>query len=251
MATTPPPQPSDADAAERWWERAFGAEYLEVYAHRSDVLARAEVESLLPRLRNAPGPILDACCGNARHLAQLREAGLTAFGFDLSPHLLAAAAGRERCRGALARCDMRAPPFAQGWGAVLLLFTAFGYFDDDQNAACLRALGGLLAPGGWLLLDLPDPARLQSTLVPESRRMTAAGVELVERRRISGRRVIKDVEYRGAASPHASYRESVRLYAVAEISDMASACGLSLVETWPGLLGPRATDGRQVCWLKK
>jgi SAM-dependent methyltransferase len=229
-----------------WWERAFGPGYLEIYAHRDDRLARAEIEAILPRLRSAPGPVLDACCGAGRHLAELRASGLAAVGFDLSAPLLAAAADRPRCAGAIARCDVRIPAFASGWGAILLLFTAFGYFDDAGNAACLRSLARLLAPGGWLLLDLPEPEALRRGLVPRSERVTACGEAVQERRRIEGSRVIKDIAYRGER-----YHESVRLYERTEIAELARGAGLGVVETWPSLRGPERDDGRQVLWLRR
>jgi SAM-dependent methyltransferase len=236
----------DPGACQPWWERAFGPGYLEIYAHRDDRLARDEVEAILPRLRDAPGPVLDACCGHARHLAELRAAGIAALGFDLSAPLLAAATRRPLCAGRLARCDVRAPAFASGWGAILLLFTAFGYFDDDGNAACLRRLARLLAPGGWLLLDLPEPEALSRCLVPRSERITAGGHEVVERRRIEGRRVVKDVAYRGE-----HYQESVRLYARGELDGLARDAELSIVEIWPSLRGADRDEGRQVVWLRR
>jgi SAM-dependent methyltransferase len=233
-----------SDAA--WWESAFGADYLELYAHRDDQLARAEVAAVMPRLSTAPGPVLDACCGHGRHLVELRAAGLPAVGFDLSPHLLAAAARRGRCAGRIARCDMRVTSFTSGFGAVLLLFTAFGYFDDAGNADCLRSLGALLAPGGWLLLDLPDPERLRRGLVPRSSRCTPSGCEAVETRTIDGQRVVKEIAFRGR-----TFRESVRLYAPEEIAALAGGAGLSVIERWPSLRGPGHDDGRCVYWLRR
>lgn len=236
----------DADEADRWWERAFGPAYLSVYHHRDDRLARDETEALLPRLRAAPGPVLDACCGSGRHLGQLRAAGLTAVGFDLSAHLLGHAAQRRGCAGSVARCDMRAPSFAGGFGAVVLLFTAFGYFDDNGNASTFAGLARLVAPGGWMLLDLPDPVRLRAALVPATERACPSGHAVSERRRLDGERVVKEVAYRGER-----WVESVRLYQPSEIAAMASASALSLVETWPGLRGPQHHDGRHVHWLRR
>ena len=129
-----------------WWEQAFGPLYAEVYHHRDDASAALEINGLLPRLREQSGVVIDAACGGGRHLAALRKAGIPALGFDLSPDLLGLAAQRAPCRGHLVRGDLRRPPFAEGsCGAVLLLFTAFGYFDDQGNADCLSALGRLLS----------------------------------------------------------------------------------------------------------
>ncbi len=234
-----------------WWSEAFRAAYLEVYSHRSDAQATAEIAGLLPRLRAAPGPVVDAGCGAGRHLAALRTAGVTAVGFDLSPELLVAATSRPSCAGRLARGDLRAPPLAGGCGAVLCLFTAFGYFDDAGNAACLAALGGLLAPGGWLVLDLPEPAAVRRGLVPASERITAGGWQVRECRRLNGLRIEKEVE---AVPPEGStvrWQESVRLHECSELAEMAGPAGLLWDGAWPGLGGPKDEQDRLVAWLRR
>lgn len=234
-----------------WWSEAFRAAYLEVYGHRSDAQAAAEVAGLLPQLRDVPGPVVDAGCGAGRHLAALRAAGLPAVGFDLSSDLLAAASGRPACSGRLARGDLRAPPLAGGCGAVLCLFTAFGYFDDAGNAACLAALGALLAPGGRLVLDLPEPAALRRGLVPASERVTAGGWRVRERRWLAGSRVEKEVDAMPPAGQAIRWQESVRLHEQGELAAMAGSAGLLWDGAWPGLGGPEDRQGRLVAWLRR
>lgn len=234
-----------------WWNTAFTAAYQEVYHHRSDQQAAAEVAGLLPRLRQAPGPIIDAGCGAGRHLAALRSAGLTAVGFDLSCDLLASARRREACTGRLARGDLRAPPFTDGCGAVLCLFTAFGYFDDQGNADCLAGLARLVAPGGWVLLDLPEPGRLRHRLVPESVRVTPGGWRVSERRRLTADRVEKDVEACPPTGDPVCWHESVRLYGQDELLHLAGGAGLAMDVVWPGLGGPDDQSGRLVAWMRR
>lgn len=234
-----------------WWDAAFRAAYLEVYHHRDDAQAAAEIAGLLPRLRGVPGPVVDAACGAGRHLAALRAAGVSAVGFDLSADLLAAARTRPGGAGRLARGDLRAPPFAGGCGAVLLLFTAFGYFDDAANAACLAALAALLAPGGMLVLDLPEPQRLRDGLVPVSERRTPGGWLVRERRRLDAERVVKRVEAVPPAGEAVSWEERVRIYTPAEVDALARAAGLVVVARWPSLRGPGCDQGRQVSWLSR
>lgn len=235
-----------------WWRGAFADAYADVYAHRDDAAAGAEVAGLLPRLRAAPGPVLDACCGDGRHLAALLRAGVSAWGFDWSPQQAARAQARAECRGRVTRADVRAPAFADGaFGAVALLFTAFGYFEDADNGAVLATLVRTLAPGGWLLLDLPDADRLRATLVPASERRTPAGRSVRERRSLSGRRVEKTVEVREGEVVIASWRESVRLYADDEIRALLAANGLTAVERWASLRGAGMDEGRAVWWARR
>ncbi len=227
-----------------WWREAFGAGYADVYAHRDDASATSEIADLLPRLRDAPGPILDAGCGNGRHLAALRAAGIPAVGFDFSRHQLDAARLRSAVAGRLVRADLRVPPFVEAsWGAVLLLFTGFGYFSDAENAACLARLARLLAPGGWLVLDLPDPEHVRRTLVASSERSIGDGGIVCERRRLVGDRVEKDVEVTSPAGVHA-WHESVHLYDREDIAGMAKDNCMEPVECVGSI-------GRQIHWLRR
>lgn len=233
-----------------WWSEAFRAAYLEVYGHRSDAQAEAEIAGLLPRLRAVPGPVVDAACGAGRHLAALRAAGLPAVGFDLSADLLGVAGRRASCAGRLARADLRAPPFA-GCAAVLCLFTAFGYFDETGNADCLAALTGMLAPGGRLVLDLPDPLAVRAGLVPAGERTTVNGWVVRERRWLAGPRVEKSVEAVPPGGEPIRWQESVRLYAADELRALAGPAGLLWEDAWPGLGGPGEQQGRLVAWLRR
>ena len=229
-----------------WWQAAFGPDYELVYAHRSDDAASAEIAGLLPHL--GAGPVLDACCGNGRHLAALQRAGRSAVGFDYSANLLRSAASRSEVMGRVSRADVRAIPYAGNFSAVLVLFTAFGYFDEADNGIALAALAGQLASGGKLVLDLPDPARVRAGLIPESSK-SVAGLQITEQRRIAGNRVDKDVRIsRVDGSVHA-YTESVRLYSADEITRLASAVGLRVSACWPSLRGAEIDEGRQVWWL--
>ncbi len=233
--------------ADPWWIAAFGPEYLQVYAHRDDGAAAAEVAGLAPLLGD--GPVLDACCGNGRHLAALRQRGILAVGFDYSPTLLTSASARAEVHGRTARADVRAIPFSGNFSAVLVLFTAFGYFDEADNARALAALAGQLAPRGRLLLDLPDPERLRATLVPTSKRQVGE-LRVSERRWLDGLRVLKEVTITRADGSTHAYRESVRLYGAQEIETLAMGAGLLVEACWPGLRGPSSDEGRQAWWLR-
>jgi len=229
-----------------WWQAAFGPDYEQVYAHRSDEAASAEIAGLLPYL--GAGPVLDACCGNGRHLAALQRAGMAAVGFDYSANLLRSAASRSEVMGRVSRADVRAIPYAGNFSAVLVLFTAFGYFDEVDNGVALAALADQLAAGGSLVLDLPDSQRVRAGLVPESAK-SVAGLTIREQRRIEGQRVVKDVHISRADGSVHAYTESVRLYAADEIARLATSVGLRVTACWSSLRGQGIDEGRQVWWL--
>jgi SAM-dependent methyltransferase len=234
-----------------WWQQAFHQDYEELYAHRDDASAAAEIAGIIPRLRQVGGPILDMGCGNGRHLAALRAAGLHAFGCDWSEPLLRKAQQRPAISSLIMRGDMRQPPVTTGWGAVILLFTSFGYFPDDENKRCFQALAGLIKSGGWLLLDVPNKQHVEKNLIPFSEKVISPDKRITEQRSLNGNRVEKLVTIFQNNTRIRSYTESVHLYSIAELAVLAHDAHLTLHDTWPSLRGEHADDQRQVVWLKK
>ncbi len=223
-----------ADLERPWYETAFEDPYLEVYAHRDLASARVEVEGLLARgLWDVRGRLLDLGCGFGRHLLALREHGFDAVGLDRSPGLLARAAtlGDGALRGRLVRGDFRNLPFhARSFEALLMLFSSFGYFSDEENARVLGEIGRILRPRGLAVFDLMNPSRVRAQLVPETR-TERGGFEIIERRRLQDRdrRVVKDVRLHASDGSERSWTEDVRLYETAELGEMLAAAGLTLV----------------------
>lgn len=220
-----------------WYDAAFGAEYLEVYAHRDLAEARRDLEAL--RERGLAGPFLDLGCGAGRHLVAARELGLAGVGIDRSPALL----GRAREQGlAVLRGDLRSLPIdSASFSFVTCLFSSFGYFDADGDRAQLAEVGRVLRPGGWLWLDVADPASVRAGLVPESRRQVGSRT-LVERRSLStdGRRVRKDVRLEVADQRAVSWTEDLALYEPEELERLLAEAGLRVEERWSALGGAGA-----------
>ena len=231
-----------------WYDQAFEAGYIELYPHRDEDSARAEVAGLVAR--GVGGRVLDLGCGSGRHLLALRERGLAAVGLDRSRALLARAA--TCLAGRLARGDFRALPFRDGaFHTVLMLFSSFGYFEDAENELALREIARVLAPGGLVVLDLMNPARVRATLVPESR-ARRGGCEFHERRRLErgGARVVKEVRLCAPDRSERRWREDVRLYEPRELAALLARAGLVLRRT-EGDFDGRAfgpDSPRQIAW---
>lgn len=213
-----------------WFEAAFRADYLAVYAHRDQASAAREVAFLIEQ--GLSGRVLDLCCGQGRHLIAMRSAGLDAHGLDLSHELLVRSPGLEggaTVQGRIVRGDQRALPFAsESHDAVALLFSSFGYHDDAGDLGVLREVRRILRPGGRVFLDLMNPPRIRTTLVPESRR-ERQGLVLEESRSLSedGRRVRKRVTMRDPEGGERSWMEDVRLYEPGELDAALRAAGLA------------------------
>lgn len=217
-----------------WFEEAFGAGYLDLYAHRDVGSARREVAGLVERgLGAGGGALLDLCCGFGRHTLAMREAGLEAFGMDLSEALLERGVGLGAdavLAGRLVRGDVRTLPFRRAsFSALTMLFSSFGYFDDATNAAVLREVARVLRPGGVLVLDLMNAARIRAGLVPESR-TERDGAVWIEERSLSpdGRRVRKSVRVEEPGGSVRSWREDVRLFDPEEVDEMLGGAGFGV-----------------------
>lgn len=215
-----------------WFVAAFRERYLEVYPHRDLPSARDEVAGLVAMRGSALafGRTLDLGCGFGRHSLALAERGVRVVGMDLSADLLANRGilqGVERIEGRLARADMRTLPITSGrLDTVLCLFSSFGYFDDRGNQAVLEELRRVLVPGGRVLLDIMNPRRIRSSLVPRSERPVGDG-RLIEVRSLSEdrSRVRKHVTLVAPDGRREEWHEDVRMYEPDELDALALAAG--------------------------
>ena len=215
-----------------WFRRAFAAEYLDLYCHRSLAAAREEITALLAALgieAREGERALDLCCGGGRHSIALREHGFTPFGLDLSPELLAAYRASAEVPPAICRGDMRHLPFGTGtFDRVFQLFTSFGYFQDDaQNKKVLAEVTRLLRAGGSYVLDVMNKQRTIATLVPRSLD-ERDGVRIEQMRRYvePTSRVEKTIHLTSADGESASWTESVRVFERIELEAWLTEAGL-------------------------
>ncbi len=143
-----------------WYDGYFNEDYLRLCALvLSEERAAAEVESIVTVLALEPGAeILDLCCGQGRHTALLAQRGYRMTGLDLSGYLLGHARKRANEIGvevAFHQGDMREIPWTGCFDAVINMFTAFGYFDDEaENQRVLHGVHRALKPGGKFLMEV-------------------------------------------------------------------------------------------------
>jgi SAM-dependent methyltransferase len=218
-----------------WYKEWFGEEYLELYSHRDEPEAEADID-FVERHLGGPRPraVLDLACGAGRHTAVLRRRGYRALGVDLSLTLLA--------RSELPRVagDMRRLPFAQdSFDWVLNFFTSFGYFESErENFRVLEEIVRVLAPGGWFLIDLMNPGSVLAGLKPRDAQVLDGRQVELERWYDAGRkRLNKRIVVKASGKPPRAYLESVRLYEPEEVTVGLRWAGLEVASLYGNFQG--------------
>lgn len=136
-------------------------DYLYFYSQDlTDERTEVEVSGLVKLLElDQPKKILDLACGFGRHTNRLAALGHHMTGVDITPGFLEIArkdAAQKSLDVRYLQGDMRSINFDNEFEIVLLLFTAFGYFSDEQNLQVLINICNALSPGGLLLFDVQN-----------------------------------------------------------------------------------------------
>jgi len=143
---------------EPWYVSYYRECFLEEYEPFDEAATRVQVDFVESALRlSPPARILDLACGWGRHSRPLAERGYEVVGLDLNETFLRVACARGQGKPSWVCGDMRWLPFPTGcFDSVVCLWNSFGYFDDAGNSQVVQEVARLLAPGGGLLLDIPN-----------------------------------------------------------------------------------------------
>jgi malonyl-CoA O-methyltransferase len=136
--------------------RVAAREGYELWAETWDAtpspIAALEKRALAPWLAALhPRRVVDVGCGTGRWTGRLGAVGL-----DLSPAMLAVAAGKSGLHGRLAVADATALPIATSAADLVLCALTLGHVVDQR--AAMREFSRILAPSGTLLVTDFHPA---------------------------------------------------------------------------------------------
>ncbi len=142
-----------------WWQTQFKRGYYLTYqAEVPPERTLKEVSFLIKSIPLTPKlKILDLACGYGRHAHELARRGYQVTGLDYAKNYLNTA--RKNARRAKLSIDyrwgdMRQLSFKQELDVVLLLFTSFGYFGNQENQKVLYQIRQVLKNNGKFLLDV-------------------------------------------------------------------------------------------------
>lgn len=126
--------------------------------------AESEVDLIWRLLDLKPGmTVLDLACGHGRITNFLAERGCSMTGLDATELFLQLArrdAAERRVDVEYIRGDMRSLPWTERFDCVVNWFTAYGYFNDEDNRQVLAEACRALKPGGKLLLEHQNRERV-------------------------------------------------------------------------------------------
>jgi SAM-dependent methyltransferase len=198
----------------------------------TDDLTDRQVSALVEVLKlNQPVRILDLACGYGRHANRLASLGHQVVGIDLTEGFLEIARRDAEARGVQVdyhQGDMRQLDFDQEFDVLLSLFTAFGYFSDDENMDVLHRIHNALRSGGTLVLDIPNRdtflSNIRADVVTEKE-----GNLMIERHNfdpLSGRLYNRRILIRDGVRKDKPF--FTRLYNPTEISKLLKQVGLEV-----------------------
>ncbi len=205
---------------------------------QSEEMTQKEVAFLarqLPLPRYAR--VLDLCCGFGRHALGLAARGYTVTGLDRDADAIAEA----RRRALAADVDvsfitgdmLEVGALPGAFDAVINMWQSLSYFDDETNAALLRAIHDKLTPGGRFIVDSFNRAYFERNQGESSREI--GGVSVGTRAYMRDGRWHSELTYRDAqgavtGGDHFDWR----IYTPEEFTALATECGFTarLICSW-------------------
>lgn len=172
----PPLWPGDGGGGGNlpWNDPAFSARMLREHLDESHGAATrqaaeraTQLDWLWAKLSLRPGSrVLDLTCGPGLYAVPLAERGASVTGVDFAPAAVAHARQSADDAGVAERCafveaDVRAyEPEPGSYDAALFLYGQLAVFPRAEAAALLGKAAAALRPGGRLVVELLDPARV-------------------------------------------------------------------------------------------
>ena len=217
----------------------FGPKYLREYGEALTPERTLSEVDFVERILNLEpnNKILDVPCGHGRHSVELAKRGYDVTGVELNKFFLEVAqkaADEAKVSLQFKQEDMRELNFDAEFDVALNLFTAMGYFEDDEDdRKFMTGIYRSLKPGGQFLIDFMNRNWLIRNFKARDWNELPDGTFLLTERKhddIRGLNSDRRIEIRnGVVSETAT---SLRVYTTNELVSMAESVGFTLKESF-------------------
>ena len=224
-----------------WYTEFFNEDYPKIYRERlsQDATERETAFAVRALGLRERDRVLDLACGHGRHAVALARRGMVVTGQDLNEDYLRTAQEDAEQAGVeieTVHSDMRSIPFTNEFDAVINMFTAFGYFDsEDEDVRVLLSVANALKSGGQLLLDTINREWVLSNYVQNDWHTDDGGNTYLEHREfdlITGRNRVTFSIVAADGTRRESRGHDVRLYTLTELVRLLDTAGLRLSATY-------------------
>jgi len=204
---------------------------------------------------DVPLKILDIPCGFGRHTNRLAALGHHMTGIDMYPGFLELARRDAEVRGVKVdyrQGDMRHLDFEAEFDRVMMLFTSFGYFEDDENLRVLENVGRALTPQGLFILDVPNRDMASKNLSPAhvTEKDGDMMIDRVSFDTLTGRMYNRRIVIRNTVRKDKPF--FVRLFNPTELRDWLKRAGMDIEWMYSGYdLSPLVEDSRRLIVVAK
>ena len=219
-----------------WYKTFFGEDYLHIYEPiLTPERTQRDVDGIVNLLALPQGSsIFDLCCGHGRHAIPLAQRGYKVTGQDLSEVFLLEAEKEARAKGVHVdwlHGDMRNIPFEDEFDAVINIFTAFGYLENqDEDQQVLQQVCKALKPGGLFLLEIIDREGLMRHYGSQHIEYSPEGLIVLEERSfdlLTSRNEVQ-ITMLHTDGQRTQYSHSLRVYTLTELVQMLTMAGLQV-----------------------
>lgn len=240
----------------------FGPDYLMEYKEVLPPKQTAVEVNFIERILGLKDgvKILDIPCGHGRHAVELAKRGYCVTGVELNKFFIREAektAEEVDVSVRFLQCDMRELTFDTEFDVALNLFTAMGYFEQDEDD--IRFLEGVyssLKTGGQFVIDFVNNEQLIKNFRKKSQHKLTDGSVIITKRSYhsSAGRIIDQrtkVDKDGSTKNFIDTR--LRLYTSTELIKMSENVGFVFEESFGGFDGSHLGSGskRVILHFKK
>jgi len=214
----------------KWFQNWFNSPYYHIlYQQRNHAEAEFFIDNLCAYLKPEPAArLLDIACGRGRHSIYFNSKGFDVTGIDLSIASIQYAKAFENKHLHFYVHDMRALFYTNYFDIALNLFTSFGYFENDQeHIKALKNFNKALKPGGLLVLDFFNSAKVIDTLCPEMTK-DVNGILFNIHKKIQNCKIVKSIDFTDREKPY-HYQEEVMAYVMNDFELFFEQSGFEIV----------------------